>query len=230
MDENQVQESPLSTQEPVAEEKLLPQSHVKKIVMRERDDAAQKARAQADAEYQAQIEALQKQQQHNATSSREVDADALYQQMQERFNADMQQRQLEAEMTKVAQNYIAGVEKGRQSYEDFDDITADFDATAFPQLTYLLAGLENAGDVIYELAKNPSKLVTLDTLAQRAPKQAQSELAKLAGSITANRQALESAPSQNAASPLDRMQPSRVSGSNGKMTITDLRNQPWMRG
>lgn len=234
MDENQVVDAEQTLAPMATEEKLVPQSHVNKLILRSREDAAQRARAQAEAEFQAKMEAMsqqsQQQQQRNENVSREVDADAMYQQVQERFNAEMQQRQLEKEMSQVAQNYLSGVQKGRESYEDFDDVTADFDPTAFPQLTYLLAGMDNAGDVVYELAKNPSKLVTLDMLAQRSPKQAQAEMAKLARSITDNRQAQQDASQQGVNAPLDRMQPSRVSGSNGKMGISDLRSQPWLRG
>lgn len=231
MDESQVLE--VAAVETPAE-KLIPQSELNKIVGREKEAAAQRARAQAEAEFQAKMEAMsqqsQQQRQPSENVSREIDADAMYQQVQERFNAEMQQRQLEKEMSQVAQNYLSGVQKGRESYEDFDDVTADFDPTAFPQLTYLLAGMDNAGDVVYELAKNPSKLVTLDMLAQRSPKQAQAEMAKLARSITDNRQAQHDASQQGVNAPLDRMQPSRVSGSNGKMGISDLRSQPWLRG
>jgi hypothetical protein len=101
---------------------------------------------------------------------------------------------------------------------------------AFPQLTYLVSGMENAADVIYDLSKNPLKLAGLDRLAEKNPRQAQTELLKLSRSITENRQAQSDENSQNVAAPLDRLQPSRVSGSNGKMGISDLRNQDWLRG
>lgn len=220
------------------QEKLLPQSQVNKLVAREKENAAARARQQAEEEFQARLAQMGlAQTQHNAATSREVDAEAVYRQVQEKFNQEMERRRqeeeskrLEAEMSQVAERYISKVNAARESYEDFDDVVGEFDPTAFPQLTYLVSGVENAGDVVYELAKNPSKLVMLDRLAEKNPKQAQNELLKLSRSILENRQAINEASGQNVSAPLDRLNPSRVSGSNGKMNIRDLRNQPWLKG
>jgi hypothetical protein len=74
------------------------------------------------------------------------------------------------------------------------------------------------------------KLAGLDRLAERNPRQAQNELMKLSKSILDNKQAKNDAQGQNVSEPLNHLQPTRVSGSNGKMSISDLRNQPWLRG
>lgn len=234
MDENQVLDNADNqVQTDVANEKMLPQSQVNKIVQREKEQAALRARREAEEEYQRRLEELnasrQSQTQRNNTVSREVDADAIYQQVQEKFNQEMQQRQLEQEMSRVAQSYLSKMSQGRELYEDFEDVTRDFNPAEFPQLVYLVAGIDNAADVIYELAKNPSKLVTLDNLAQRSPKYAHAELLKLSRSIAENRQAAAEADAQTTPAPLDRLQPSRVSGSNGKKTISDLRALPRYR-
>jgi len=214
--------------------KMIPQTEMNAIVKREKEVAAQIARQEAEREYLKKLEALQqqaqKQSQQNSNVSREVDTDALYQQIQEKFNAEMQQRQLQQEMTNVANSYITKIQNGKQQYEDFDEITKDFEPQAFPQLVYLVSGIDNAADVIYELSKNPSKLVMLDALAQRSPKQAQSELSKLSRSIADNRQAQSDAGNQTVAAPLDHLRPSRVSGNNGKPTINDLRSLDYLRG
>ena len=239
MDEIQGFEQAPQIETPVMEqEKLLPQSQVNKLVAREKENAAARARQQAEEEFQTRLAQMgQAQTQHNATTSREVDAEAVYRQVQEKFNQEMERRRqeeeskkLEAEMSQVAERYISKVNAARESYEDFDAVVGEFDPTAFPQLTYLVSGVENAGDVVYELAKNPSKLVMLDRLAEKNPKQAQNELLKLSRSILENRQAVSEANGQNVSAPLDRLNPSRVSGSSGKMNIRDLRNQPWLRG
>jgi hypothetical protein len=215
-------------------EKMLSQSEVDRIVGREKVSAAAKARKEAEAEYQRQLESIKQtgmqQEQRNSEVPRGVDADALYQQVQERFNQEMQQKQLQEEMAQVANNYVAKMQLGHKAYEDFGDVTKDFDPTAFPQLVYLVSGIENAADIVYDLSKNPSKLVTLDTLAQRAPKQARAELLKLSRSIAENNAAQRDAQGQNVSAPLDHLQSSRVSGSNGKAGIKDLRNLDWLRG
>lgn len=234
MDENQVLDAVNPSESESMQEKLLPQSQVNKIVQREKEQAALRAKREAEEEYQRRLEEInfqgQQQRQRNDSTSREVDADALYQQLQERFNQEMQQKRVEEEMSRAANSYLSKMQQGRELYDDFDEATKEFDPTAFPQLVYLVSGIENAADVIYELSRNPSKLVTLDTLAQRSPKHAQAELLKLSRSIADNQQAATEANAQNAPAPLDRLQPSRVSGSNGKQSIRDLRAQPWLRG
>lgn len=219
---------------PSHEEKLFTRDELAKIANAQTAKAVQQAKREAEEKYQRDLESAnamrQQQEKRNTEVPREMDADAIYQQVQERFNKEMQEQQLKSHMTQVANSYLEKVAQGRTAYEDFDDVTKDFDPTAFPQLTFLLAGIENAGEVLYDLSKNPLKLAGLDRLAEKNPRQAQNELLKLAKSIADNRQAQSDAQNQQVAEPLDRLQPSRVSGSNGKMSIRDLKNQPWLRG
>jgi len=218
----------------IEQQKMLPQEEVNRIVAREKARAAESARREVEERYQRDLEALNAQrmaqEQRNAEVSREVDANTIYQQVQERFNREMQERQLRTQMENVANSYLQKVEEAKKNYDDFDEVTKTFDPTKFPQLTYMLSGIQNAGDVLYELQKNPEKLGTIDHLASKSPDHAQILLLKLSQSIANNRQAQADAQTQQVSEPLDRLQPSRVSGSNGKMTISDLRNQPWLRG
>jgi hypothetical protein len=234
MDENQLGGMPSAVQPEQQQSNLLTQEQVNKIVAREKASAAEKATRAAEEKYQRDIEGLNalraQQEQTNAQVPRETSADAIYQQVQERFNKEMQERQLKAQMEQVANNYLSKVAQGKTAYQDFDEVTKDFDPTAFPQLTFLLSGIDNAGDVLYDLSKNPLKLAGIDRLAEKNPRQAQNELLKLSKSILDNRQAQAEAQGQNVAEPLDRLSPSKVSGSNGKMGIRDLRNQPWLKG
>ncbi len=240
MDEqNLVSGAPPEMQQPVSE-KMLSQSEVNALIAREKQGAAARARQEVEREYQQRAEAQQMQQQQMQQSQQgqqgmahgpsEADADAIYQQVQERFNKEMQERQFQSEMTNIANAYHAKMDYGRKAYTDFDEITKDFDPTAFPQLVYLVSGLENAGDIIYDLSKNPNKLATLDLLAQRSPRLAQAELGKLSQSISLNSQARQEAQQNPTLAPLSPLQPSRVAGSNGQMTVQDLRSQPWLKG
>jgi uncharacterized protein with von Willebrand factor type A (vWA) domain len=238
MEENQEEIAEVMDEAPQVEqpaEKMLTQTQVNHIVQREKQQAAERARRQAEQEFQQQMQQQQAQQaeakqQEMQSQSKEANAEALYQQVQERFNQEMQQKQAEAEIAQVAQSYHQKMEAGKGSYEDFEDITSKFDPTAFPQLVYLISGLDNASDIVYELSKNPSKLVTLDTLAHKSPSHAQAELNSLSKSIRENKTAQAEAGDQQVNAPLDRIQPSRVSSGNGKMSINDLRSQDWLRG
>jgi|ERR1700693_376351 len=234
MDENQVTDSALDN--PVMEtekEKMLSQSQVDKIIKHKTYQAAQVQR-ELEERHQRELEAIKAQQQQqtqrNENVPRDVDANAIYQQVQERFNEEMEQRRIKDHIASVSDSYLSKMAQGKTAYDDFDEVTKDFDAAAFPQLTYLVAGIDNAADVIYDLSRNPLKLAGLDRLAEKNPRQAQAELLKLSRSIAENRQAQSDENSSQVAAPLDRLQSSRVSGSNGKASIRDLRNQPWLKG
>ena len=228
---NQVIDSALDNPVVIPEqEKMLSQSQVNKIIKHKTYEAAQVQR-EMEERHQRELEEIRaKQAQRNENVPRDVDADALYQQVQERFNQEMEQRRIKDHIDRVSNSYLSKMEQGKGSYDDFEEVTKEFDPTAFPQLTYLVAGMDNAADVIYDLSRNPLKLAGLDRLAEKNPRQAQAELLKLSRSIMENRQAKSDEDSNSVAAPLDRLQSSRVSGSNGKMGISDLRNQPWLKG
>lgn len=232
MEENQVTDNAV-IENPIApeQERMVPQSQVNKIIKHKTYEAAQ-AQRELEEKHQRELEAIRVQQtQRNETVPRDVDANAIYQQVQEKFNAEMQQRHLQGEIDRVANTYLSKMEQGKSSYEDFSEVTKDFDPVEFPQLIYLLSGMENAADIIYDLSKrNPEKFAELQNLAEKSPKLAQARLLKLSRSISENRQAQADEQSRNVAEPLDRLQSSRISGSNGKMGISDLRKQPWLRG
>ena len=216
------------------QQKMLTQEQVNAIVAREKSKAAESARRESEERYQRELEAINatrnQQTQRNAEVPRDVDANAIYQQVQERFNREMKAQRDREYVSQVAQNYVSKVAQGKANYQDFEEVTKDFDPTQFPQLTFLLSGIDNAGDVLYELAKNPTKIAQVDLLAQRSPKMAQNELIKLATSINANKQAQAEAQNQNVPDTLDRLQPSRVAGSNGKMSFRELKQLPWLKG
>lgn len=238
MDESQVNGMDIQatqTAKPQDADKLFTRDELAQIVSAQRNAAKREVEEKMRQEQTQAIQANQSQ--RNAEVPRDIDANAIYQQVQERFNEDMRKKQeeqhlesLKAEFSRAANSYNTKITQGKSQYSDFDEITKDFDPAAFPQLIYLVSGMDNAADIIYELSKNSLKLAGLDRLAEKNPRQAQSELAKLAQSISANKQAQNDAESQMTDAPLDRLQPSAVSGSNGKMTINDLRNQPWLRG
>jgi len=67
-------------------------------------------------------------------------------------------------------------------------------------------------------------------LSQRSPGKAQSELEKLSASISTNRAALDAESSSQVNNPLDRLQSSSAKSGNGSMSVSDFRNQDWLRG
>lgn len=215
------------------QEKMLSQSEVNKIVGREKLEAEQRARRQLEQEYQQKLMETQQIRQNQSnyveTNSREVDADSIARQVQEKLEQEMQQRAIEQEMHQVANNYLAKMDAAKSSYDDFDEVTNGYNAAAFPQITWLVSGIDNGGDVMYDLLKNPSKLSTIDSLANKDPQLAQRELLRLSQSINENKRAKSEAQQGEINSPLDRLNASRTTGSSGKLSIDDLRSNPLYR-
>ena len=238
MEENQDQVNKGSPAETSTEnERTFSRDEMAKIV------AAQTARVkrESDEHYQREMEKLNAQQAAKppaaAPENPSIDTDAIYQKVQEKFNQEMLQRQQKMEdeklnnhLANVATQYDTKISQGKSAYPDFDEVTKNFNPAEYPQVTYLLAHADEPAGALYEMLKSPSKLATLDHLARKSPHLAESELKKLSQSISANKQALDDAGNSQTSDPLDRLQPSRVSGSNGKMTTSDLRNQPWLKG
>lgn len=209
---------------------------VNKIVQREKAAAAEKARQEAEAKFQQEIAQLQASQKSMGGMTPTVDADKLYEQVygriQQEQQAKLQQEQqaaYEAEINKLTDTYLQKMGQGKELYEDFDTVTAAFEPQAFPHVVVLASQLDNTADVMYDLSKNPQKLVTIAGLAERSPQMAKEQLRRLSESIKQN----QTAKSQNidAPQPLTAIKPSANAGSDGGgKTVKDLRKMPWLRG
>ena len=215
-------------------EALMNADQVRKVVQREKAHAAEAARRDAQAQYEQELATLK--QQAGSMGGQSGITDEMYAQMKERLMQEVQQQQeeqrrqqFEAQMQDVAKNYLEKMDKGRDLYEDFQKVTSTFEPEAFPKVVQLVSQMDNAADVIYELSRNPSKLVTINELANRSPKMAQSQLQSLVDSIKNNREALEN--NQRTQPPLSKIQPSTSAGSDsGAMSLRDYKKAPWLRG
>jgi hypothetical protein len=150
------------------QEKLLPQSHVNKLIAEAKSTAAQKAYAKAQADMQANAQSMpQLNSGLPSTGSgediRKTIADELAkhtQTLQEnalRIQQQQAQEQAIAELTKK-------IEASKEKIPDYAEKLAEVDNFNFPggaQLLQLTNGVDNAGDVLYELAKNPHKISSL---------------------------------------------------------------------
>ena len=218
---------------PTPPEKMVPQSVVNQIVGSAKADAADRARREAAEQYQTEIAQLKS---GSMGGMQQVDPEAIYQQIKERFEADnakaqeqAQQADYEKHVNDIAGKFLGKYEQGKNLYDDFEAVTADFDPRAFPQLVFLTAELDNTAEVMYELSKNPGKLANINALAEKSPKMAQKQLANLSESIKANQAAVQG--NQEANSPLPRLKSSATAGADsGKSTIRDYRQMDYLRG
>src|SRR6185312_4526100 len=171
-------------------EKMLSVSRVNELVKKAKRDKERQMQEKLDAA-NAQIQELQAQQPNQAPEGQPQGNQGLnpqafmtevMQKLEQKQKEDEQKRyndQLEQEVNQVATQYFGKMAQGKDLYEDFQAITADFNPAEFPQLVYLANEMDNTPAVIYELAKNPSKLAAIDRLVERSPSMARAELAKL---------------------------------------------------
>ncbi|MES2356272.1 MAG: hypothetical protein V4568_18075 [Pseudomonadota bacterium] len=229
---------------PVAEEKMLPQSQVNEIVKREKAQVAERVRREMEAQM-----AQGSQPQSMGGMSQAPDIEALKQQMWDHVKQEAQKMdELEAKKAKEAQeaqereaiqktadDFWLRLGAGKDKYSDFEEVMQDFEPHAFPQVAFLSAEtgsdgqpLDTAG-IMYELAKNPTKLTHLNDLAIRSPKMARKEMERLSQSIAKNQKAMQE--NVNPREPLSQLKSSSSVGADtGTMTLRDYKNADWLRG
>ena len=47
--------------------------------------------------------------------------------------------------------------RGKELYDDFEEVTQDFSPAAYPQVTVMASEYDNLPDIVDELGKNPEK-------------------------------------------------------------------------
>lgn len=150
------------------------------------------------------------------------------QQKQQEDEAKRHQEQIEQEVNQVAQQYFGKMAQGKDMFEDFEAMTADFNPAEFPQLVFLANQMDNTPAIIYELRKNPGKLADLAVLVEKSPSMARNELSKLSESIKRNDEAKRNL--QEPQDPLNRLKPSPVGTDNGTKNVRDFKAASYLKG
>ncbi len=232
-------------------EKMLPASQVNELIKKAKRKGEQKMQEQLDAARQ-QIEQLQTQQaqqglqntaqtgspqppQQQQGQPQGIDQQQVMQQVMQQLEQKQQedqakrhQEQIEQEVNQVAQQYFGKMAQGKDMFEDFEAITADFNPAEFPQLVFLANQMDNTPAIIYELRKNPGKLADLAVLVEKSPSMARNELSKLSESIKRNDEAKRNL--QEPQDPLNRLKPSPVGTDNGTKNVRDFKGASYLRG
>lgn len=221
--------------EPVAEqapekapipEKMIPASRVEELI--------KMTKFKTRGKMQDELEALRQENEQLKSSSMggmsapTLDADAIKRQVMDELRGQYQaereqsaQKQLEDEARKIADTYHSKMGTGKEQFDDFDDIMADFNPAAFPNLVYLASQVDNTPAVMYELMKNPGKLGTVLVMSKEDPAGAQSIINRLSTSIKSNEQA--KAQERSASEPLSRLQSSPTGRETGTLDVKDFR-------
>lgn len=204
-----------------APEKMLSQSEVNALVGAAKAKAAEIARRELEAEMRQRApvideEAIIKRAQEAMKKQLEQERQSVIEE-QERKNAE--------ELANVYRNKMSS---GKEIYPDFEEVVADFDPSKYLNLTILAAQMDGLPEIMYEINKNPSKLVNLDYLSKTDTNRARKEMEKLVKSVRANEQAAKTQVKTH--SPLKQLKPSIIAGSDtGKKTISDLRKMDFLR-
>ena len=165
-------------------EKMIPQSMVNEIVgsarqkayskgseesKKELDDYFAQKKTEMDAELKASFEQLSKGKSSPKSETPVQSAPDIKALIQETIASENKTRD-DAHLRSQQENYVrsqfhelAGkMEATKEKYSDFDEVTTKIDLIKeAPELLVYANGLENAGDVVYNLAKNPGKIGAL---------------------------------------------------------------------
>ena len=225
-----------------ASEKMIPQSEVNKIIGGYKQkfiaQGYQKAKDELNMQQPAQqppqpqiTQPMQPQpamqQQAAAPQQPPADLAALVQeemrkqaqaQWEQQFNSARQQS------WQVAQAKMADA---RAKYPDFDQTIANLNLNdpLYESVLHAANHLDNAGDVIYELAKNPVKAFNIGSMLDRSPHDGQvgrNELKKLSDSIKINQTAAQK---PQPTEPLSQVKPQPIGAGSGEMSIADYKKQ-----
>ncbi len=219
----------------VEPERSLTQEHVNEIVKREKAAAADKVRREMEVLHRNEIEQLKSSAPTSMGGIPQEDLGAMEERLLKRMAEEQERKQneiLRAENEQLLRNaadmYHLKVAKGKDKFSDFEEVMRDFDPSAFPQVALEAADFDNTDEIMYELSKNPGKLMQLTGLFEKSPLLGRRELTKLSQSIVQNQEAKENNVSTNA--PLSRLKSSTVGEDSGQVTLKDLKNADWLRG
>lgn len=214
----------------------VPKPRVEELIKKAKLSAAEKARLETEAYYQAKLEEMQRAQGMGGMAP-QINEEEMYGKFREKLLAEAREQQEKAEemqrkerASEIAKTFFDKLDKAdREKYKDFDEVTSKVSIQNYPQLVQLLSGFDNADEMFYDLTSNNTKLANIDYFAKTDPKYAYYQLEKLSESIKSNAQAEQAHKSVNP--PLSNVRPSISAGTDtGKMTVSDLRKKPNLRG
>lgn len=220
--QNQNQETPQEVQpiQPQVSEEMIPKSRVNQIVAEEKA----RAKAKAEREMREQFSKSQEQQsQGNMGGIPQFSEEHI-----RKMVLDEADKAARMEIAKrIIEEFQGKLELGANKYSDFTETVQALELAKYPELVHLSNSLDNTADVLYDIAKNPSKFANVLVLSTRSPQLARNELNKLSNSIKLNEQA------QNVsrpAEPLSQLRASTTGRDSGELSVRDFKKMPWLRG
>jgi hypothetical protein len=142
----------------------------------------------------------------------------------EEWEKETIERQHAEAAQRIVESYKEKIAPGKEKYQDFDAVTNTVDMRYYPNVVQLLAEhVDNAHDILYDLAKNRTKLYQLESTCAHNPQDAIYEIRRLSESIKANDDASKMRQSN---APLSQQRPSNTGmDSGGALSMNDLKRK-----
>jgi ABC-type transporter MlaC component len=206
-----------------AEEKVLTQTEVNKIVAREKREAREKALQEIE---QKSLSVMQNHQ--NQINSGQIDGNKpLTFNDIVKIQQENAQKAQEAFVAEVQNTFVQKLDSFKNEDPNFvKEVLANIPADINLAVVQGLNGLDNAADVLREMANHPVKYENIQVAARNNPQWGLRELYKLSNSIKANKEALKQ---PKAEPPLSQIKQSPTGKDSGKLTIQELRRLPQYR-
>ncbi|UCE38409.1 MAG: hypothetical protein JSW00_04055 [Thermoplasmata archaeon] len=220
------------TESSVGQEHMVPQSKVRQLVgtakQKGYDQAAEEFRSQQQYAQQAPQYQQAPQAQSQAPSLGGIDQKTLDSYFDQRLNQyqqqqveQQQQAYFQQEANRILQEMGNKTSEAKSRYEDFDQTLESVGGfQSVPEVWQYANAVENGGDVLYDLAKNPGKVATILQLGSRDPNLAISEIKRLSNSIKQNQ---TGANQQVAPEPTRQIKSSNVGVGDGPKSIADFK-------
>jgi hypothetical protein len=226
----QEQQSAPSAPHSAPEERSFRQSEVNEIVKRAKNDAVESYRRinAEQPEYAKQkygtVNSSEAVHQGNfdELTYRKIASEEAKRHLEE-VRQDALRMSQEESAKRTVQNFFAKTGKGREKYQDFDQVTGDVDLGRFPNVIHLLGEVvENSDDVFYELAKDRTKMAMLEQLVNMSPNDAIVQVKRMSKSIQDNQAALKI---RHPNEPLSQLRPSNTGTDTGALSVSDYRKK-----
>lgn len=206
------------------DEKVFKQSEVNDLLGRAKVEAVERYKRSAGQPPSPSNQPLHQQHLEHMQSEENIRRMAAEeaQHLRDKWIEDAQRTAHEQEAKRITSDFLTKLEGGKSKYQDYDQVLGDFEFGAIPHVVQMATMLDNTADIMYDLAKNPSKIGNLQQLIQISPKLAYAEMQRLAQSLKDNESAQGvKMPNQ----PLSQMKPSNTGTDNGAMTVSDYRKK-----
>lgn len=218
MAENEIGASETAQAAPVESEKLLKQSEVNELIGKIKHSERQKGHEEG---YQKAISSMGGMKQEAPASQNVEDVvRSQFEKMRAEENAKAMEQNRTHQWNSMLGQLKPKVDEAAKKYADYDEVTSQVNFIKdVPEILAYANTVDNGGDVLYDLAKNPLKISQIT--GARSPQLAALAIKQISDSIKANEQA--QAGMTKTREPISQIKPSPVGTGQGQMSIKDYK-------